>query len=261
MDSETYFPVRTGGGGAGDMPPHMFAASTNPNRGARLLLLIGGTIVVLLVILLVMTVVNTASTATRAAQDASLLQRIGYLTGLVTAAAAPHHYAFVRTYDARTLVPVLDARELLLGLSSGAPPSLVKGTVDLVFAADAGDDAAAAAIRYNVTVVHPDKAVKHGVTALELVVLQFTAKSELPVERASIVMCGGASGTACAAGNAVVARKDTYAGAGVLPANFDAVATGDSVHTTFLLLVYMGNSTSAPTLAADDIKFVVELET
>lgn len=229
------------------------------SRGVRMLTSLGCGVVVLLVLVLVLSIWSIAGSLSAKALVQSTSDRVMGLMGIVRAHAG-HRYDFVRFYDSGSRTRVVDARALLDGLPSGAPLSVLKGWVELVFASEGDSAPDASAVSYNVTVVHPDPAVTHGATALQLVVLQFSMKSADPTQKAAVTLCGAATGVPCAAANTLAARKDTYAGAGTLPANFDTVATADALHTTFLLLVYMGNSTTAAALAPEDIKFVVELE-
>lgn len=263
MDSDSRF----GNGGryspmdteAGTGSSTRVVSAANMSSGAKKLATVGCVLAVLIVLMLVMSFINTGSTIAHRAEDASLSERLATLVGFYKAIAVPR-YTFIRAYDSKTLQPIIDARDLIEGLPSGAPPSIVKGWIELLYGTDADTGRADSAVNYNISVVHPDKAVTRGVTAFELVVVQFTMRSETPMEKAAVALCGGSSGVQCAAANTVVVRKDIYTGSGLLPPNFATVATADALHTTFLLLVYMGNSTVATTLSQEDVKFVIELE-
>jgi hypothetical protein len=243
----------------------------NLGRGAKLILGIMCTIGIIAIISLFMGLFNSFGLTQEGSRTQSLMERFGVFTGFVKAHVdASRHYTFLHTYDSRTLGSVLDSRDLLSGLPTGAPPSIIKGWLNLVLASEAYGSAAASVdsdgtehgsvVSYNITVVHPDKNAKFGVTALSLAVLYFSMKNETLSQRASVTLCGGNSGTPCAVVNAAGARRDLYTASAVLPDNFDAIATGDPLHTMLMLLVYMGNTTAPAPLAREHLKFAIELE-
>lgn len=256
-----------------DPPPRNATSAVNIGRGARILIAVVIMFALAFGAFFIMTISNTATNFTNSANYNSLKQRFSWISGKYNSAMT-HALTFTAVYDSQTLVPVLNPYEIFFGLASGAPPAVIKGRVELLYASDASDSGdgtsggTGSLVRYNVTVAHPGMGPlaststtteKLFVRALELVVTNFNARTDHLIERTSVVLCGGPIANGGSPCSPQGAKKDNFYGTGVLPAVFETVMKADEMHTTLFMLIFMNNGTLGA-LHDEDVKFVVELD-
>jgi hypothetical protein len=255
MDSNgSYDPVGDETGGRGVF----HAQPTNVTRGARILQSLAIVFLVFLLITFILGIVNAVNMASRDASDKPLLQKLVAMTGLVSESA--HRYSFSLVYDAVTRQPVLNPYDYFYGLPSGNAIAIVKGWVDLLWSVppvSAKSTDVSGHVAYNISSAYP---AGRALTGLEVVVTSFTPRSDHLVEKASLVLCGGAgSGTpSCSA--QYTAGTGLYTGAADLYTAFARHAgAADDLHMAFFLIGYSAlNGTNA--LDESAVLFVVELQ-
>jgi hypothetical protein len=227
-------------------------APTTMARGMRILLAVFGLLCVLIVVTFIMSTTNSISNASRETREKSLLQRLSVLSGL--AGESTHRYRFSTVYDAVTRIPVVNPFDYFYGLPSGNAIAIVRGWIDILWdmpAVDALDSSDSGAVSYNVSVAHPNG---RAVTALEIMVTSFAARSDHLVEKGSILLCGPGN-QPCAA----LDKQGVYTGSGIITSAFARRAGAeDEMHMAYFLLIYGAPNATTP-LADENVLFVVEL--